>query len=102
MDISAKELKEKLAKPGETTPIIDVREEMEYHGHNIGGLNIPLAKLQHALDGLNHIKTDELVVVCLHGRRSSTARHILTQNGFTNVRNLTGGLAELHKLNSAG
>ncbi len=34
----------------------------------------------------------EIITVCHHGVRSLTALGILVKNGFTNVKNLTGGI----------
>jgi rhodanese-related sulfurtransferase len=78
--------------------LIDVREEIEYHTYNIGGINIPLSALNEKLALLHHNKTDEIIVVCKAGLRSETAGAILIQNGFTNIKNLTGGLLALQRL----
>ncbi len=91
MNISSSELKQQLSGKS-IVNIIDVREELEYHTFNIGGENIPIGKLPEMIDELNYKKTDEIVVLCQHGIRSQTARKILTAAGFTNVRNLNGGL----------
>lgn len=96
MDITVQELKEKLNRQ-EPIHIIDVREELEYHSYNIGGSNIPLGKLAQTIDEIDYNKTDELIVVCQRGLRSKTAQHLLMANGFTQVRNLTGGILALHK-----
>jgi rhodanese-related sulfurtransferase len=78
--------------------LLDVREEIEYHTHNIGGRNIPLSTLQKNINHLEYNKTDEIIVICKAGLRSETAQSILIQNGYQNVKNLTGGLIALHKL----
>ncbi len=94
--IDAAELKERLNK-GQVIQLLDVREAIEYHTYNIGGLNIPLARLPKALP-LTWNKTDEIIVICKVGLRSKTAQSILIDNGYTNVRNLAGGLMALQKL----
>ena len=90
-DITASELKERLAN-GEKPFILDVREDWEYQEQNIGGLNIPLGSLPDKLDELEDHKNDEIIVHCRSGARSASAKAFLTQQGFTNVRNLTGGI----------
>jgi rhodanese-related sulfurtransferase len=82
----------------ETLNVLDVREEIEYHTYNIGGKNIPLSKLNEKLGLLPYNKTDEIIVICKAGIRSETAQSILIQSGYTNVKNLTGGLLALQKL----
>ena len=83
---------------GEYLNLLDVREEMEYHTFNIGGKNIPLSSFQQNIDQLKYNKTDEIIVICKVGLRSETAQNILTQNGYKNVKNLTGGLIALQKI----
>jgi rhodanese-related sulfurtransferase len=83
---------------GEILNLLDVREAIEYHTYNIGGNNIPLSALKENIKQLNYNKTDEIIVICKAGLRSETARSILVQNGYKDVKNLTGGLLALHKL----
>ena len=83
---------------GEQLNLIDVREAMEYHTYNIGGRSIPLSKLEQNPDTMGYNKTDEIIVICKVGLRSKTAQTILLQNGYQNVKNLTGGLIALQKL----
>lgn len=98
MDISASELKKRYqdARP---VNVIDVREELEFHSFNIGGANIPLGKLSRCLDDLDFDQDDELIVICQHGLRSKTAMQLLQAYGFSNVKNLTGGLLAWRKAN---
>ncbi|SDD34457.1 adenylyltransferase and sulfurtransferase [Mucilaginibacter pineti] len=78
--------------------LIDVRGAMEYHTYNIGGHNIPLEDIVDGIDELGYNKTDEIIVICKVGLRSKTAQTILRQNGYLNVKNLTGGLIAIQKL----
>lgn len=97
MDISAAEFS--LRYPDDPSLIIiDVRERLEYQTFNVGGSNIPLGVLTKNIENLNYEKEDEIVVICQRGLRSETARRLLAQNGYTNVRNLTGGLLAIRKL----
>jgi rhodanese-related sulfurtransferase len=97
MDISAKEMLERLER-GEAMNILDVREPIEFHTRNIGGLNIPLGNMEQQLDDLEWDKDDEIIVVCRAGIRSATAKSILALNGYENIRNLSGGLMALQKI----
>ncbi|MFD3000340.1 rhodanese-like domain-containing protein [Pontibacter toksunensis] len=91
-DITAEELKERLNK-GETPIIIDVREDWEYQEANIAGAkNIPLGTLPMRLDDIEDYKGQEVIVQCRSGARSANAKAFLQQQGFTNVRNLLGGI----------
>jgi rhodanese-related sulfurtransferase len=91
-DITAEELKERLNK-GETPIIIDVREDWEYQEAKIAGAkNIPLGSLPQRLDDLGDLKNQEVIVQCRSGARSANAKAFLQQQGFSNVRNLLGGI----------
>jgi rhodanese-related sulfurtransferase len=84
---------------GEQLNLLDVREELEYLTYNIGGKNIPLSKLPAFLNDQSYNKTSELIVICTMGLRSETACRLLAENGYTNARNLAGGLIALKKQN---
>jgi len=98
-DINAGELLERL-KNKDAINVLDVREPIEYHTWNIGGLNIPVSGLEQKLDDLDWDKNDEIIVVCRAGIRSATAKSILELNGYKNIRNLCGGLMALQKIQS--
>lgn len=97
MDFSAKEFKQRL-ESAQAVNILDVREAIEFHTYNISGNNVPLSTLFENIDKLGYNKTDEIIVVCKAGIRSKTAQAILIQNGYSNVKNLTGGLLALQRL----
>jgi len=91
-DINASELYQR-QQAGETPTILDVREPWEFEESRIvGSQNIPLGSLPQALDDLEELKDQEVIVHCKSGARSSAAKAFLTQQGFTNVRNLEGGI----------
>ena len=90
-DITAPELHQR-QQAGETPTIIDVRETWEFEEGRIpGAQNIPLGTLPDKLDDLAGLKDQEVIVHCKGGSRSASAKAFLTQQGFTNVRNLLGG-----------
>jgi len=90
--ITAEEVKARI-DTGEKLNIIDVREPHENAEFNIGGELVPLGTIQSfQLDDLEPYKNEELIVYCRSGNRSGQACLILETVGFTNVKNLTGGM----------
>ncbi len=92
-DITAADLKDRLAT-GEKPFIIDVREPWEHEQNQLPTetRNIPLGSLPDSLDTLADYHDEEVIVHCRSGARSATAKAFLQQQGFTNVRNLLGGI----------
>lgn len=91
MDITPKELKTKIDS-GEDFVLIDVREPNEHEAFNVGGKLIPVKSIPARIGELSDLKDKEVVVYCRSGARSGMAQQFLMQNGFSNVRNLTGGM----------
>lgn len=74
----------------ETSVLIDVRTKSEYEMGTIrGALNIPVDELRERLDEIP--KNKDIIIFCQIGLRGYLAHKILTQNGFNNVKNLSGG-----------
>lgn len=96
-EISASELNVRLSA-AQIPIILDVREELEFFTFNLGGINIPLKKITGG-DAISFDKEAEVIVVCQRGIRSRTACKILNRLGYKNVKNLTGGLTALQKIN---
>ena len=90
-DITVQQLKEKLDKKEEFI-LIDVREDHEHEEFNVGGQLIPVGDMMHAVDDLEEHMDEEIVVYCRSGNRSAMAQEILEKHGFSNVRNLEGGM----------
>ena len=99
--ITVVELKERLAS-GENIYLVDVREPEENSAFNIGGKLIPLRKIM-ALqtDEIDDIKDEEIICYCRSGQRSMQACAMLEAMGFTNVKNLIGGMLKWQELNSS-
>lgn len=89
LQITVEQLKAQLDK-GEVPVILDVREPREYKTANIGGVLIPLGEVPKRMSELD--KGKEIVVHCHHGGRSQRAVEFLYENGFSNVKNLVGGI----------
>ena len=88
--ISPKELKVRLDK-GDKLVLLDVREEWEYSLAKLdGSILIPKDTLPQSLALLN--RDSEIIAICHHGMRSADATSFLLQQGFTNVKNLVGGI----------
>jgi rhodanese-related sulfurtransferase len=97
MDITVAELKERLEK-GEDLHFYDVREEHEYEEDNLGAILIPLAELPDHLDELENLKDSEIIIHCRSGARSGKAVNFLESRGFTNARNVVGGILAFREL----
>lgn len=91
-NITAEELKARI-EAGEKLNIIDCREPHEHTEFNIGGTLIPLGRFQtFQLDELEDLKNEEVIVYCRSGNRSGQACMLLDTMGFTNTKNLIGGM----------
>lgn len=91
-EITVQELKSRLDK-GEQLHIIDVREPEEYAEYNIGAQLIPLGKIMSMqVDEIEDLKEQELIVHCRSGKRSAQACMFLETMGFSNCKNVVGGM----------
>ena len=90
--ITADEIKTRL-DAGENVNLVDVREPDERAEFNIGGHFIPLGNIQMMLvDDIDTLKNEEVICYCRSGKRSMQACMMLETFGFTNVKNLEGGM----------
>ena len=93
--ISAQELKYAIDH-GEPIKLLDVREPHETAEEIIPGATcIPLGELQRQAPTLD--PKENIVAYCKIGVRSARAAQLLQEYGFSNVRNLTGGILIWHK-----
>jgi rhodanese-related sulfurtransferase/DNA-directed RNA polymerase subunit RPC12/RpoP len=84
------------------TILLDVRTREEFEGKadpNFGSLrnaiNIPIQELDNRMQELEKYKGREVLVYCSHSHRSPQAGYKLSQNGFSRVVNMSGGMSEL-------
>lgn len=83
---------------GDVFILLDVREPHELAVANLGEwpLSAPLSALAKqgpsSLPEAAQDKSAEIVVMCHHGGRSAQVTAWLTQQGWTNVTNLDGGI----------
>jgi NADPH-dependent 2,4-dienoyl-CoA reductase/sulfur reductase-like enzyme/rhodanese-related sulfurtransferase len=96
--VTAEKLKVELSAGEAARPLVlDVRNLNEHEtAHLRGALNIPVDELRFRLDEVPRGRP--LVVHCRSGFRSYLALRILKQNGFEEVRNLTGGFIAVQAL----
>ena len=91
-NITPEEVKQRL-DAGEKLNLIDVREAHENAEFNIGGKLIPVGNIQsmHS-EEIEGLRNEEVILYCRSGNRSGIAAMVLDQLGFTNTKNLTGGM----------
>lgn len=90
--ITAEEVKTRL-DAGEQLNLIDVREPRENAEFNIGGILLPLGKIQNmSIDEIEALREKEVICYCRSGNRSGQACLILDTLGFTKTKNLSGGM----------
>lgn len=82
--------------------LLDVRTKEEFEGkteHNFGTLknaiNLPIQELEANISSLEQYKNKDIIVFCSHSHRSPRASYMLTQKGFKQVTNMTGGMSVL-------
>jgi rhodanese-related sulfurtransferase len=77
----------------EAPKLLDVREPEEFEIAALPGARlIPLGQIPARIEQIADWKNEPVVVYCHHGIRSMHAINFLTQAGFTNLSNLSGGI----------
>ncbi|MGB3651525.1 MAG: rhodanese-like domain-containing protein [Rivularia sp. (in: cyanobacteria)] len=93
--ITVEELGKRLSEDKSSIQLVDVREPQEVKTASIEGfVNLPLSEFaEWANDIQTRLDADtETLVLCHHGVRSAQMCQWLTSQGFTNVKNITGGI----------
>lgn len=96
-EITVQEFKEKIEADNENIFLLDVREPFEQYQSKINYDNstlIPVDELASRLHEIESHKDEEIVCLCRSGGRSSKACQLLEKEGFSNVKNLKGGINE--------
>lgn len=89
-EITPQELKQRL-DAGSGPVLVDVRQDWETKLCRLpNAVHIPIEEIELRVEELN--PNDEIVVFCHQGVRSAAVAEYLRGLGFTNVRNLMGGL----------
>ena len=90
--ITVEELKERI-DGGERLNLLDVREPSENLEFNIGGILVPLGRVRNMeVEEIEDWKNQEIICYCRSGNRSGQACLLLETLGFTNTKNLLGGM----------
>ncbi|NEP89853.1 MAG: rhodanese-related sulfurtransferase [Okeania sp. SIO2C2] len=96
LDITVEELADRLTDGiPENLQLVDVREDQEVEIASIKGFKVlSLSKFSEWSDQI-HVHLDhekETLVLCHHGIRSAQMCQWLKSQGFTNVKNIIGGI----------
>jgi rhodanese-related sulfurtransferase len=96
VEISVETLAQRLAtEPPESLQLIDVREPQEVEMASVPGFQIFSLSQHGEWSGHIHDRLDprkETIVMCHHGMRSAQMCYWLMTQGFTQVKNLAGGI----------
>ncbi len=96
-EISVQEFKQKIDSKDDNVFLLDVRQPFEKYQSNIEYQNsklIPVEELGSRLEEIEAYKDQEIVCMCRSGSRSANACQLLENQGFSNVKNLRGGINE--------
>lgn len=99
-EINVQTLKEKIEDEDNNLLLLDVREPFEQYQSKIKYKHstlIPVGELNNRLDEIKEYKDQEVVCMCRSGGRSEQACKLLEKEGFSNVKNLQGGINEWAK-----
>ncbi|MBW4671021.1 MAG: rhodanese-related sulfurtransferase [Cyanomargarita calcarea GSE-NOS-MK-12-04C] len=95
-EITVEELAQRLSSGDASMQLVDVREPQEIAIASIEGfLNLPLSEFADWAEQVP-VKLDphvETLVLCHHGIRSAQMCQWLVTQGFTDVKNIAGGIA---------
>ncbi len=99
-EVTAKELQVELAKTRNRPNLLDVRTMGEWKQCAIkNSALLPVSLLSRQVDTLQFDKDEPIVAICRSATRSIGAVRLLKAAGYTNVRQLQGGIMAWQKLN---
>lgn len=80
--------------------VVDVNEPDEFlKGHILGAIHLPLSQLSQKITTLEPHKSSVLMIVANQERQALHAAKVLKQQGFNEVKILSGGLAAWREAN---
>lgn len=95
-EFSAEQLKTYLDSCDEQPLLLDVRQPWEFDVCKLDdSVLVPMSTIPSEVESLDINR--ETVVICHHGIRSRSVGRFLEQAGFSNVINLSGGMAQWAK-----
>jgi rhodanese-related sulfurtransferase len=78
---------------GDPLVLLDCREQNEYDFVRLESARlVPMSELGLRVGELDELRDTEIIVYCHHGVRSRQVANWLRQQGFENVKSLTGGI----------
>ena len=90
-EVSPLEVQRQLEEGSQNFTLLDVREPDELTVSSlVGATHIPMNSIPDRLAELD--ARHEIVVFCHHGVRSQSVAEFLLENGFSTVKNMTGGI----------
>jgi rhodanese-related sulfurtransferase len=95
VQITVQDLAQKMAAGSEALQLVDVREVSELEVASVPGfMNLPLSAYESwQTDIHSRLESEtETLVLCHHGMRSAQMCQWLMSQGFTNVKNISGGI----------
>ena len=95
-EFSAEQLKTYLDTCDEQPLLLDVRQPWEFDVCKLdNSVLVPMSTIPSNVESLDTNR--ETVVICHHGIRSRSVGRFLEQSGFSNIINLSGGMAQWAK-----
>lgn len=94
MEVTCQQVKSKL-DAADAFLLLDCREPVEYETAHIDGSTlIPMSALAERVDELAPHRESEIIVHCHHGQRSLQVAMWLQQQGFAEVKSMSGGIEQ--------
>ncbi|MDS3859862.1 rhodanese-like domain-containing protein [Thermosynechococcaceae cyanobacterium BACA0444] len=93
--VTVQDLEQQLASGNPVVQLVDVREPAELEIVAIPGfINLPLSQFEQWQTQISEIldPAKETWALCHHGIRSAQFCHWLKQQGYSHVKNITGGI----------
>lgn len=99
-EVTAQDLKKEISKTRARPQLLDVRTVHEWQQGAIKGvLLIPVSTLKSQIKALPFDRTKPIVAICRSAHRSIPAVRLLRDAGYTDVRQLQGGMMAWQSLN---
>ena len=99
-EVSARDLQSEITKTRGSLQILDVRTSGEYaQGASKGALLMPISTLKNRIEALPYDRSKPVVAICRSAHRSIPAVRLLRAAGYSDVRQLQGGMLSWQALN---
>jgi len=99
-EVSARDLQTEITKARGSLQILDVRTSAEYaQGAIRGALLMPIGTLKNRIDALPYDRSKPVIAICRSAHRSIPAVRLLRAAGYSDVRQLQGGMLSWQALN---